>query len=59
MIETLLPAPDGEFSLGDVCVGTCIEEGTYEYYIARDRIENDLHGMGAFLLMIGELAQLA
>ena len=59
VIETLLPAPEGEFSLGDVCVGTCIEEGTYEYYIARDRIENDLHGMGAFLLMIGELAQLA
>lgn len=59
VIETLLPAPEGEFSLGDVCVGTCIEEGTYEYYIARARIENDLHGMGAFLLMIGELAQLA
>ncbi len=59
VIETLLPAPEGEFSLGDVCVGTCIEEGTYDYYIHRARIENDLHGMGAFLLMIGEMGQLA
>jgi unsaturated rhamnogalacturonyl hydrolase len=59
VIETLLPAPEGEFSMGDVCVGTCIEEGTYAYYIGRERIENDLHGMGAFLLMIGEMAQLA
>ena len=58
VIETLLPAPEGEFSLGDICVGTCIEEGTYDYYIARDRTENDLHGMGAFLLMASELSKL-
>ena len=58
VIETLLPAPEGEFSMGNVCVGTCIEEGTYDYYIHRDTVENDLHGMGAFLLMASEMAKL-
>ena len=58
VIETLLPAPEGEFSMGNVCVGTCIEEGTYDYYIHRDTVENDLHGMGAFLLMASEMARL-
>lgn len=58
IIETLLPAPEGEFSLGNICVGTCIEEGTYDYYISRDCTENDLHGMGAFLLMASELSGL-
>ena len=58
MIETLLPtASEDEFSMGDICVGTCIEEGTYNYYIARDRTENDLHGIGAFLLMAAEMAR--
>lgn len=58
IIETLLPAPEGEFSLGDICIGTCIDDGDYAHYINRPRTENDLHGVGAFLLMIGELAQL-
>ena len=58
VIETLLPtASENEFSMGDICVGTCIEEGTYNYYIARDRTENDLHGIGAFLLMAAEMAR--
>ena len=59
MLRTVVfPAPEGEFSMGNICVGTCIEEGTYDYYIARDRTENDLHGMGAFLLMASELSKL-
>lgn len=55
IIETLLPAPDGVFSLGDICVGTSIESGSYEHYINRPRTENDLHGIGAFLLMASEM----
>lgn len=58
VIATLLPAEEGEFSMGNICVGTCIEEGTYDYYVARGRTENDLHGIGAFLLMASEMAKL-
>ena len=38
-----------------VCMGTCIESGTYEHYINREQIKNDLHGMGAFILMCAEM----
>ncbi|MCM1188186.1 MAG: glycoside hydrolase family 88 protein [bacterium] len=38
-----------------VCIGTCIDEGTYEHYINRPQTKNDLHGVGAFLLMCAEL----
>ena len=46
---------DGEIVIDHVCTGTAISEGTYEYYIARPRIKNDLHGMGAFVLMCAEM----
>jgi len=39
----------------DICVGTGV--GDYDFYIARPRVENDLHGMGAFLLMATEVAR--
>lgn len=39
----------------NVCEGTCIDCGTYEHYISRKRIKNDLHGVGAFLLMCSEM----
>jgi unsaturated rhamnogalacturonyl hydrolase len=38
--------------VSDICVGTGV--GDYEFYLARPRIQNDLHGMGAFLLMCSE-----
>ena len=38
-----------------VCIGTCIDEGTYEHYINRQQIQNDLHGVGAFVLMCSEM----
>lgn len=41
--------------LDNVCIGTCIEEGTYEYYLSRPKVKNDLHGVGAFTLMCAEL----
>ncbi len=58
IIETLLPAADGEFSMGDICIGTNIEDGSYAHYVQRGRTENDLHGIGAFLLMASEMAKL-
>ena len=44
----------GGLMVGDICIGTCIEEGTYEHYINRDICVNDLHGSGAFVLMCSE-----
>jgi unsaturated rhamnogalacturonyl hydrolase len=41
-----------ELILPNVCIGT--EVGDYEYYIKRPTVQNDLHGMGAFLLMCTE-----
>jgi unsaturated rhamnogalacturonyl hydrolase len=33
----------------DICVGTGV--GDYAHYAARPRTENDLHGIGAFIIM--------
>lgn len=47
---------DGDDLLvGNVCVGTGV--GDYEHYINRPRSVNDLHGVGAFLLMCAEMEQ--
>lgn len=45
----------GFLEINNVCIGTCIDEGTYEHYINRAKIKNDLHGAGAFILMCAEL----
>lgn len=45
---------DGEaLLLGEVCIGTGV--GDYAHYCARPVSVNDLHGMGAFLLMCAEV----
>ena len=41
--------------IGQVCVGTGV--GDYAFYCARPTSVNDLHGVGAFLLMCTELEQ--
>ena len=48
----------GNLVVDYVCIGTCIDEGTYEHYVSRAQIKNDLHGMGAFLLMCCEVESL-
>ncbi len=55
VIDSLRKGENGEILLEKICMGTSINEGTYEYYIARPTIANDLHGGGAFLLMCGEM----
>ncbi|MDG5787856.1 glycoside hydrolase family 105 protein [Evansella sp. AB-P1] len=40
--------PTGGIALTGICIGTSI--GVYEYYVDRDTIANDLHGVGAFVL---------
>ena len=54
-INTITYDKDGNIQINDVCMGTCIDEGTYEYYVNRPRITNDLHGAGAFILMCAEM----
>lgn len=41
--------------IGNVCVGTGV--GDYQHYIRRPTSENDLHGVGAFLLMCAEASR--
>lgn len=43
---------DGNVYIGHVCIGTGIDD--YEYYISVPTSVNDLHGVGAFLLMCCE-----
>jgi len=46
---------DGKIGIHGVCIGTGVSD--YTYYINRPTTENDLHGMGAFVLMCAELAR--
>lgn len=41
--------------VGNVCIGTGV--GDYKHYCERPTCTNDLHGVGAFLLMCAELQQ--
>jgi len=45
-----------ELQLGSICVGTGV--GDYKHYCERDTSVNDLHGMGAFLLMCVEVEKI-
>ena len=45
---------DGTLQIGHVCVGTNV--GDYQHYIHRPVGVNDLHGVGAFLIMCAEKA---
>ena len=55
IIERLKFDEKGGLIIGDICIGTGI--GDYAHYIARPRSENDLHGVGAFILMCVEMNQ--
>lgn len=41
----------------DICIGTAF--GDIQYYLDRPKTENDLHGIGAFLLMCTEIYKIA
>lgn len=47
---------DGDIQIGGVCVGTGV--GTYDFYCGRPCSVNDLHGVGAFLLMCAAMQRL-
>jgi unsaturated rhamnogalacturonyl hydrolase len=55
--------PGGTVHVNDVCRsaglgGTPYRDGSYEYYISTDRVSDDAHGIGAFLLAASEMALL-
>lgn len=52
VIDTLTFDDEGNLFVNKVCVGTGI--GDYQFYLQRPVVQNDLHGMGAFLLMCTE-----
>lgn len=43
----------GRFVMPEICIGTGV--GNYEHYLNRPRSENDLHGVGAFVLACVEV----
>ena len=49
--------PSGEISITDIVIGTGI--GVYDYYIERERSENDLHGAGGFIMACMEMEKLS
>ena len=46
---------DGLLKIDGICVGTNIDEGTFEHYISCKTGVNDMHGTGPFLLMCAEM----
>jgi unsaturated rhamnogalacturonyl hydrolase len=49
MLTHLIVHPDNDVSITDICAGTVV--GDLSYYLQRPRNTDDLHGIGAFLLM--------
>lgn len=55
VIENSVEEKGDDLLIGGVCIGTGV--CSYEGYIARPTSINDLHGVGAFLLMCAEIAK--
>ena len=55
VIESIGVDENGGLQIGSVCVGTGV--GNYTHYINRPTSVNDLHGVGAFLIMCAECAR--
>lgn len=47
---------EGTLLIGDICIGTGV--GDYLHYCRREKTVNDLHGIGAFLLMCAAIQPL-
>lgn len=48
LIEHMVTVEDGQLHLSGICIGT--SAGVYDYYVERPTSQDDLHGMGAFIL---------
>ncbi|MBS4195141.1 glycoside hydrolase family 88/105 protein [Lederbergia citri] len=47
---------DGRFVMPDICIGTGV--GDYKHYIEREKCQNDLHGVGSFVLACIQMQRL-
>lgn len=57
VIRKFVEIKDEDLFISGVCIGTGVLD--YQGYIERPTSVNDLHGMGAFLLMCAEIAKIA
>lgn len=57
VIENSTVITEDNFQILDICPGTCVGE-TIEYYYYRQRVINEWHGVGGFLLMCAEIDSL-
>lgn len=55
VVNNFVEIENDDLLIGGVCVGTGV--CSYEEYISRPTCVNDLHGVGAFLLMCAEIAK--
>ncbi|KIL52145.1 glycoside hydrolase family 88/105 protein [Jeotgalibacillus soli] len=55
LIDQIEFTEDGLFVLPGICIGTGV--GDYEHYINRPKTDNDLHGVGAFVLASVEMSE--
>ncbi|WP_431800476.1 glycoside hydrolase family 88/105 protein [Halobacillus andaensis] len=56
LLERMQFNEDGHFIMPEICIGTGV--GDYEHYINRPKTENDLHGVGSFVLASIEMQHL-
>src|SRR6185437_11098590 len=48
LLNQMVTVDESTLTLSGICIGT--SAGEYDYYVSRPTSENDLHGMGAFIL---------
>lgn len=48
LLNEMIEITDNTLTMKGICIGT--SAGVYDYYISRPTSENDLHGVGAFIL---------
>ncbi|WP_264175783.1 glycoside hydrolase family 88 protein [Ructibacterium gallinarum] len=46
---------ENRLTLPSICIGTMV--GSYDYYVDRPKEKNDLHGIGAFVMMCEECSR--
>lgn len=56
LLDHMIVANKEKWTMKGICIGT--SAGDYDYYVSRPTSENDLHGVGAFILATMALQQL-
>ncbi|WP_134699239.1 glycoside hydrolase family 105 protein [Ammoniphilus sp. YIM 78166] len=56
LLDHMIVSEEGKWIMKGICIGT--SAGDYDYYVGRPTSENDLHGVGAFILATMALEKL-